>query len=57
MDFPQEHRLKMHGANLLERLNGEIERRADVVGILFDWTVSRRPVGELLTEPNDVHTI
>jgi putative transposase len=31
MDFPKEHRLKTHSTNVLELLNGEVKRRADVV--------------------------
>jgi transposase-like protein len=33
MVFPKEHRAKLHSTNPLERLNGEIKRRIDVVGI------------------------
>ena len=33
MTFPQQHRSKLHSTNPLERLNGEIKRRAEVVGI------------------------
>jgi putative transposase len=33
MDFPKEHRTKIHSTNPLERLNKEVKRRADVVGI------------------------
>ncbi len=32
MTFPQQHRTKLH-SNPIERLNGEIERRTEVVGI------------------------
>jgi putative transposase len=33
MDFPAQHRVKLHSTNTIERLNKEVKRRADVVGI------------------------
>ena len=33
MSFPLQHRVKLHSINPLERLNGEIKRRTDVIGI------------------------
>jgi transposase-like protein len=33
MAFPAQHRAKLHSTNPLERLNGEIKRRSEVVGI------------------------
>jgi len=40
--FPQSHWRRIWSTNPLERVNGEIKRRADVVGILL---TSRRVVG------------
>lgn len=33
MTFPKEHRAKLHSSNPIERLNGGIKHRTDVVGI------------------------
>jgi hypothetical protein len=35
MTFPAQHRAKLHSTNPIERLNGEIKRRAEVVGMLL----------------------
>ncbi len=47
MTFPQEHRAGLHSTNPIERLNGEIKRRTDVVGIFPDEAAITRLVGAI----------
>jgi transposase-like protein len=53
MTFPREHRTKLHSINPLERLNGEIKRRTNVVGIFPNEAAITRLVGAILLEQND----
>lgn len=53
MAFPKEHRTKLHSTNPIERLNGEIKRRANVVGIFPNEAAAIRLIGAILLEQND----
>jgi putative transposase len=53
MTFPKEHRAKIHSTNPIERLNGEIKRRTDVVGIFPNEASITRLIGAILLEAND----
>src|SRR6201999_1267480 len=53
LDFPEQHRTKLHSTNPLERLNKEVKRRAYVVGIFPQEASIIRLIGAVLLEQND----
>jgi putative transposase len=53
MAFPKEHWTQISNTNPLERLNKEIKRRSDVVGIFPNDDAIRRLVGALMIEQTD----
>lgn len=53
LHFPAAHRVKLHSINTLERLNQEVKRRANVVGIFPNQARIRRLIGAVLMEQNE----
>ncbi len=53
MSFPHQHRTKLHSTNPIERLNKEVKRRADVVGIFPNAASIMLLIGAVLFEQND----
>ena len=53
MTFPPQLRTKLHSTNPVERLNGEIKRRTEVVGISANDAAINRLAGARLLEHND----
>ncbi len=53
MAIPQEHWTHISSTNILERLNKEVKRRTDVVGVSPDIPVVIRLVGAVLLEIDD----
>jgi len=57
MDFPREHWAQIASTNPLERVNREIKRRTDVVGIFPNDDAIIRLVGAIMLETNDEWTV
>ena len=57
MSFPREHWAQIASTNPLERVNREIKRRADVIGIFPNDGAIIRLVGALMLETNDEWTV
>ena len=53
MGFPAYHRAKIHSTNPIERLNGEIKRRSEVVGTFPNEATVTRLIGAILLVQND----
>ena len=53
MTFPREHRVQLHSTNPIERINREVKRRSEVVGIFPNDGAIIRLVGAILLEQND----
>lgn len=53
MTFPKEHRAKLHSANPIERLNGDVKRRTEFVGIFPNEEAITRLTGAILLEQSD----
>lgn len=57
VDVPKEHRARIRSTNMFERLDGDLKRRADVVGIFPNENAITRLVGAVLLEQNDEYAI
>jgi transposase-like protein len=51
--FPSGHRAKIHSTKPIERLNGEVKRRTDVLGIFPNEAAITRLAGAILLEQSN----
>lgn len=54
---PKDHRITLHSTKPLERLNGEVKRRTNVVGISPNEEATLRVFGAIVIEQNDEWSI
>ncbi|MBX9748646.1 MAG: transposase, partial [Roseococcus sp.] len=50
---PRQHRAKLQSTHAIERLNGEIKRRTEIVGIFPNEGPITRLIGAILLEQSD----
>ena len=53
LHFPPAHRVKLHSTSTLERLNKEVKRRTNVVGVFPNVASIHRLIGAVLMEQNE----
>ena len=53
MDFPIEHRVRIKTTNVIERLNGEIKRRTNVVRVFPNPASALRLIASVCMEQNE----
>jgi putative transposase len=57
MGFPAAHRARLHTTDPIERLNGEIKRPTEVVGLFPNQGAIPRLIGTILMEQSEVWAV